>query len=159
MSLFYSLPLRIKQRLTPFPGFFQGTYEQYTKTNTTTTTKVTLRGFCDWLLYSPSALDPSSYLLQRRFSYVSHIGSLVMGHPDLTIHHMVRVYPGGRFDYRTPLSMGQPDPEQSFTNYGTAVGNNAPYEWSGWVYLDCHIPPLCRGIGGVPAAIIILRIT
>ena len=86
-----------------------------------------------------------------------------MGHPDLTIHHMVRVYPGGRFDYRTPLSMGWPDPEQSFTNYGTAVGNNAPNEWSGWVYLDCHIPPhrapLCQGIGGVPAAIIILRIT
>ena len=100
-------------------------------------------------------------LLQRssepKCSYVSHDGSLVMRQPYLTIHHMVRVYPDGRFDYRTPLSMGRPDPEQSLINYGTAVGNNAPLDWSGWMYLDCHIPrgaPLRRGIGCVPAAII-----
>ena len=90
---------------------------------------------------SEGQLCDRPWLNDRKYSYVSHIGSLVMGHPDLTIHHMVRVYPGSRFDYRTPLSMGRPDPEQSFTNYGTAVGNNAPNEWSGWVYLDCHIPP------------------
>jgi hypothetical protein len=71
-------------------------------------------------------------------SYVSHMGSLVMGHPALTIHHMVWAQPDSRFDYRTPLLMGRPDPEQSSSSYGPAVGNNAPHEWSGGMFVDSH---------------------
>jgi hypothetical protein len=59
-----------------------------------------------------------------------------MGHPALTIHHMVWAQPDSRFDYRTPLLMGRPDPEQSSSSYGPAVGNNAPHEWSGRMFVD-----------------------
>ena len=58
----------------------------------------------------PSVSQEKLAVCGMKHSYVSHIGPLVMGQPDLTIHHMVRVYLGGRFDYRTPLSMGRPDP-------------------------------------------------
>jgi hypothetical protein len=80
VSLFYSLPLKIKQQLSHIPSISQGTYEpgwaafqQYTKTNATTTTKVTLRDFCGHgLQCSPIALDSSSYLLRRRFNLSGH---------------------------------------------------------------------------------------
>jgi len=50
----------------------------------------TYRGLGDgnWL----AALFPNVDRLRvrtREFSYVSHVGPLVMGHPALTMHHMV----------------------------------------------------------------------
>jgi hypothetical protein len=82
--------------------------------------------------------QPELFFKTKRYSYVSHMGSLVMGHPALTIHHMVWAQPDSRFDYRTPLLMGRPDPEQSSSSYGPAVGNNAPHEWSGRMFVDSH---------------------
>ena len=37
--------------------------------------------------------------------------------------------------------MGRPDPEQSPSSHGQAAGNNAPYDWSGLMYIDCHNSP------------------
>jgi hypothetical protein len=51
---------------------------------------------------------------------------------------LVWAQPDSRFDYRTPLLMGRPDPEQLSSSYGPALGNNAPHEWSGWMFVDSH---------------------
>jgi hypothetical protein len=46
-----------------------------------------------------------------------------------------------------------PDPEQLSSNYGLAIGNNAPPGWSGWVFLEGQIfcgAALRHGINIVP---------
>jgi len=44
--------------------------------------------------------------------------------------------------------MGQLDPEQSSSNYGLAVGNNAPYDWRGWMFLLPYPPAGLPSAGG-----------
>ena len=69
-------------------------------------------------------------MVQLCSSYGSHHGPIVMTLPWQPGMSQGSSW-SSQFDRRGPIWMGWPDPAQSLSNHGLAIGNNSLHDWSG----------------------------